>query len=88
MIAEIVYALCAVLSVACFILLFRAFRQSRSRLLLWSSLSFAFMAINNLILFVDLVIFPNVDFQGSLLRVVTGAVGGSLLLVVLIWETA
>jgi hypothetical protein len=85
MIAEIIYACCAVLSVLCFIFLFRGFRQSQSQLLLWSSLAFAFLALNNLILFADLVLLPDIEFSGGMWRVVSGAMGGCLLLFGLIW---
>lgn len=84
--AKTVYVLCAVLSVLGAILLFRGYHKSRSRLLLWSCLAFAMLAVNNLILFTDLVILPDLDIHGVLLRNLTGAIGGSLLLYGLIWE--
>lgn len=84
--AEVVYALCALLSIACFGLLIRAYRGGRTRLLLWTSLCFLFLAINNAILFVDNIVLPDVDFGGALLRNLTGAVAGALLLFGLLWE--
>lgn len=85
--AEIVYGLCFFLSVVCSILLFRKYRKSRSKLLLWTGSSFTLIAFNNLVLFVDLVVFPQVEFGGGLLRVMSGAIGGCVLLFGLIWET-
>ncbi len=85
--AKIVYALCFLLSASCAGLLFRKYFASKSRLLFWTGLSFLMLSLNNLILFVDLVILPEVDFGGDLLRVLTGAIGGCILLFGLIWET-
>jgi hypothetical protein len=84
--AEIVYLLCFIMSVACSLLLFRSYRKSFSPLLLWSTLFFAFLAINNAILVVDLVIIPNVEFDGPLWRNLAGAAAGLLMLFGLIWE--
>ncbi|MGZ5279861.1 MAG: DUF5985 family protein [Pseudobdellovibrionaceae bacterium] len=84
--AEVVYALCALFSVVCASLLFRGYQSQKARLLLWSSLAFAMLALNNIVLFVDLVIYPEMDFNGPLVRSAAGAIGGVLLLFGLIWE--
>ena len=84
--AEIVYFLCALMSTGCAIMLFRGYQKARSRLLLWSCLSFCFLAINNVVLFTDVVIFPDLDFGGVMLRGITSATAGCLLLFGLIWE--
>lgn len=55
--AEVVYILCALTSIACALLLFRGWKASRSRLLFWSGLCFAGLAVNNILLFLDLVVF-------------------------------
>ena len=47
-------------SCACTVLLFRAYRQRRIRLLMWSSICFAGLTVNNTLLFADLVIFPQI----------------------------
>jgi hypothetical protein len=57
----IVYGLCLLASALCAGLLLRAWRQSRSRLLLWTALAFVFLALNNLFLVADMVVFPNVN---------------------------
>jgi hypothetical protein len=85
--AEIVYALCAILSSACAYLLFKGYQESKSKLLMWSCLSFCFLALNNVILFVDVVLLPTIDFGGVSWRTIAGAIAGSLLLFGLIWET-
>ena len=54
--AEVVYILCALTSVACAVLLFRGWSASRSRLLFWSGLCFAGLAVNNILLLLDLVV--------------------------------
>ena len=61
MTAGVVYGLCLLASALCAFLLLRAWRQSRSRLLLWTALSFSFLALNNLFLVADMVILPSVD---------------------------
>jgi len=58
---EFVYALCAITSVVCAVLLVNGYRRSRTRLLFWSGLCFAGLAVNNVLLFVDLVVVPSVN---------------------------
>ena len=83
--ASVVYALCALTSGLCAVLLWRAYRASRARLLLWSSLSFIGLACNNLLLFVDLVVVPSVDL--ALYRSLMAAVSIMVLLLGLIWDS-
>ena len=54
----IVYVLCFLTSAACAWLLGRSFARSGTRLLLWSSICFGFLALNNLAVVLDLVVFP------------------------------
>lgn len=56
-----VYSLCLATSLVCAALLLRAYLASRSRLLLYTALGFGFLAVNNLFLVADLLVFPNVD---------------------------
>lgn len=56
--AEAVYILCAITSILCAVLLLRGYRATRTRLLFWASLCFVFLAINNVILYFDLVVLP------------------------------
>lgn len=56
--AEGVYLLCAVTSVICAIQLLRRWTAARSRLLFWSGACFVALAINNILLFIDLAILP------------------------------
>jgi hypothetical protein len=60
MMGTIVYILCALTSLGAALLLWRGYRRSRQRLLFWSALCFAIMAVSNGILIFDLVILPDV----------------------------
>jgi hypothetical protein len=82
--AEAVYILCGVTSVCCAILLLRGYRQSRTKLLFWSSLCFVGLALNNVLLFVDLIIVPAMDL--SLARNFVALLAMMILLFGLIWE--
>ena len=85
--AEAVYILCAATSVACAVLLARGFTRSRARFLLWSSLCFLALALNNVLLFVDKVIYADVDMPAlSLARTAVALVGLTLLVYGLIWD--
>lgn len=61
--AIVVYALCAATSLLCFALLARAYRASRKPLLLWSSIAFMFFSAGNIMLFFDMIVFPNLDLM-------------------------
>ena len=80
-----VYILCMLASMTCAGLLTRAWLVSRSRLLLWTAISFGFLALNNLLLVADLVIFIT---QVNLLpyRQVTAGLAIVTLLYGFIWE--
>ena len=83
--AELVYVLCAATSIACAVLLLKGYARSRTRLLFWSGLCFAGLALNNVVLFVDLVIIPSADL--SLVRSGTALVAMLILLFGLVWES-
>lgn len=84
--AAIVYLLCALTSCVCAGLLWRAYRAARTKFLLCCSFCFAGLALNNVLLFVDLVIIPNGP-DLSIFRVSTGLVGLCFLLYAFIWDT-
>ena len=65
-------------------LLTRAYSNVGKRLLLWSAICFYFLVLSNLIVFLDLVIFPDVDLYRW--RLITAAVGMLILVDGLIWE--
>lgn len=82
--AEAVYLLCALTALSCAALLLRTYRATRTRLLLWSSLGFAGLALSNVLLFIDLVMLPSVDLAP--LRALTSLAGMAILLYGLIWD--
>ncbi|GMU00674.1 hypothetical protein KH5H1_47940 [Corallococcus caeni] len=84
--AEVVYILCALTSAACAVLLLRAWRRTRMKLLLYSGLCFSVLTVNNVLLFVDLVLIPAGDL--SLARTLASLAGGSVLLFGLIWDVS
>jgi hypothetical protein len=83
-VAEAVYILCAATSVACAVLLLRAYGRTKARFLLWSGLCFAFLGANNVMLFLDLAVFHETDLR--LVRHATALTGLSLLVWGLVWD--
>jgi len=77
MIADIVYLLCAITSLLCAVLLFRAWRASRAKLLFWGALCFTGLMLNNVLLVID-VRMDTVDLAG--LRLLPALAGVGLLL--------
>ena len=83
--AEAIYLLCALTSLACTVLLARSWMRRRERLLVWSTICFAALTANNCLLFIDLVLVKDVSLL--LWRNLTALLGLSSLLAGLIWET-
>jgi hypothetical protein len=83
--AEIVYLLCAITSITCALLLYQGYRRTRTRLLFWSGLCFVGLAANNVLLFIDLVIAPDIDL--SIPRSVAALTGMLALIFGLVWES-
>jgi hypothetical protein len=69
----------------CAALLVQGFLRTRSRLLLWSSLCFIGLVVNNLLLVLDRIILPDVDLY--MLRLFSALVALSLLVYGLVWES-
>ena len=82
--AALVYLLCFLTSSACAVLLGRSYRRAGARLLLWSSLCFGFLAANNLLLVVDLLLLPEFDLR--LWRLLLALAGVGTLLFGFIWD--
>lgn len=82
--AEIVYALCALTSTLCAVLLLRGYRTNRVPLLFWSGLCFVGLALNNFLLFIDLIIVPQIDL--FMWRTGVALAAMCVLLYGLIWE--
>ena len=79
-----VYVLCFLTSGACAWLLGRSYRRTAARLLLWSSICFIFLAGNNLVLVLDLVVFPGLDLRLPRLLLALAAVAS--LIWAFVWE--
>lgn len=79
-----VYSLCTLAALGCALLILRAYRMSRTRLLLWAGLCFAMLAVNNALVAVDLVVFPEIDL--FILRNLAAFIGIWFLLFGLVWE--
>jgi hypothetical protein len=52
--SHVIYALCALTSIACAILLLRSYRRTQARLLFWSGLCFVALSVNNVLLVFDM----------------------------------
>jgi hypothetical protein len=82
--AVIVYALCALTSLLCAVLLFRGYSRSGARLLMWSAICFGGFFLNNALLLVDASV-PTEDL--SIWRTIPALAGIVVLVFGLIWET-
>lgn len=80
----ILASLAALTSAACMLLLFRAYGRTGLRLLLWSALCFVCLTANNVLLFLDLVVYPDFDFRPY--RLLAALAGILFLLYGFIWE--
>jgi Family of unknown function (DUF5985) len=81
---DVLYLLCFLTSLSCCVLLIRSYRRNRSRVLLWTAACFVLLAVDNLLVVLDLIILPNVDL--SLARLLATFFAVSTLLVGFIWE--
>jgi hypothetical protein len=81
----IIYSLCALTALICAYLLLQAYWRGGYRLLLWSGLCFAGLTINNLLLVLDKLVFPDMDL--SIWRTSAALVAMTVLLYGLVWDT-
>lgn len=79
-----VYLLCLLTSIGCAVLLTRRYLQTRVRLLMWSALCFVFLAFNNFVMVMDLLVWPEADLRLPRLLASLAAVG--VLLFGFIWD--
>lgn len=82
--AQTIYGLCTLTSLACAWMLLTTYRHNGARLLFWSGLCFIGMSVNNILLVLDKLVFPQVDLLP--LRLFTALVAVLLLLYGLIYE--
>ncbi|MGH7039231.1 MAG: DUF5985 family protein [Stellaceae bacterium] len=83
-IPPIVYLLCCFTSALCAYLLGTAFARRRDRLLLWSALFFFLIAIENILVFADFLLPPDISLIPYRLAMSLLAVG--VLLFGFVWE--
>jgi hypothetical protein len=82
----VLFLLAMLTSIGCMWLLLRAYARNRVRLLFWTGLCFVFLSVNNVVLFVDVIVLPTqVDLR--LVRLGAALVGIACLLYAFIWET-
>lgn len=72
------YLFAALTCLTCTVLLARDFFKTRARLLLWSTLCFVCLSVNNILLFADLVLYPEQDLR--LIRLLASLTGMIFLL--------
>jgi len=80
----VIFLLCVATSLICAWLLARAYRRNRTRLLIWSALCFALLAVDNLVLAADVLLLPTVDL--TMLRLTVSLAAVAVLLFGFIWE--
>jgi len=80
----VLFLLAAMTSFGCMVLLFRGYARTGVRLLLWSALCFIFLTANNVLLFFDNIVLPQIDLRPY--RLGTSLVGIVCLLYAFIWE--
>jgi hypothetical protein len=81
----VLYLVAIASSATCAALLSRGYYRSRVRLLMWSAICFAWLTLSNVALFVDLVVFPQIDLR--LARQLPALIGMLFLLYGFIFET-
>jgi hypothetical protein len=81
----LIYLLCALTALLCSWLLFKAYRNSGYKLLLWGGLCFAGLTLNNILVIIDKFLFPYVDL--STWRLLLALIAALVFLYGLIWDT-
>jgi hypothetical protein len=83
--AELAYILCAATSMFCAFMLFRSYRATRARLLFLSTLCFAGLAVNSILVILDLLVLPDYDLR--IARAGVAYISVFALLLGLVWES-
>lgn len=79
-----VFLLCFATCVVCLVMLVTAYLRTRNRLLLWSALSFVFLAVNSVLVVADMLVFEEIDLQ--IYRHAATLMALSVLLYGFIWD--
>ena len=80
----LVYIACTLTSLLCFLLLARGYRRTRTKLLFWSAVCFAGLALNNFLLSLDILVFSDQDLRPLRTLTVVGSL--AVLLYGFIWK--
>lgn len=81
----IVYILCFLTSAMCAWQLLSSYWRQRQPLLLWSSICFCLLALNSFLVFIDIILLPNISLLS--LRLGTNLLAVSVLLYGFVWES-
>lgn len=84
LIPTLVYLLCFLTSLTCAALLGRSYARTRTRMLLWSALCFSLLALANLFVVLDILVFPAMDMR--LIRHFLSLAAVTVLLFGFIWD--
>ena len=82
--AVLIYGLCTLLATVIAVMLWRQHRRSPSRMIYWTALCFSGLALSNLLLVLDKLVFPDMDLR--LLRHSVSLLSIGLLLFGLVYE--
>ena len=82
--ASVIYTLCALTSITCFVLLWRSWSASGARLLFWSALCFVLLAVVNFLVVLDMLVYPEINFRP--IRLWLSLVAVAVLLFGFIWD--
>lgn len=83
--SSVVYGLCAITSLLCAALLWRGYMRGKARLLLWSTLCFVMLTVNNILLVIDRVVLVD-EIDLYRLRLFTALAALALLVYGLVWD--
>ncbi|HYZ48226.1 MAG TPA: DUF5985 family protein [Sphingomonas sp.] len=79
-----VYLLCFLTSAACAWLLMRSYLRARAQMLFWSALCFALLALNSMLVVLDLLIARDIDL--GLYRLMASLAAVSVLIFGFVWR--
>lgn len=82
--ANTVYILCLLTSLAVAVLLLRAYARTGMRILFWSGLGFIGLCLNNVMLVLDTMVVHHIDLAPY--RSIPALIGMSLMVFGLIWK--
>lgn len=84
--APLFYGLCTLTALFCAVLLLRAYYRSRYKMLLWGGLCFLGLTVNNALLVVDKMIFPEPEINLFTWRLVAALTAMLVLLYGIIFD--